>query len=122
MQKYLLYIVLFTYTSMMFKPVMPYLTDVVAHTLFYESHISTVHYEDGKLHVHKQVLKETENDQKSDKPLQLKKDSPQNDHYKSDVAFFIYALINSCTYSIFPPGAFPAQPIDILIPPPRFLA
>jgi hypothetical protein len=52
MKKILLYIFLFTYTTIMFKPLLPYITDTVAHIFWYSSHISTVHYENGQYHVH----------------------------------------------------------------------
>lgn len=56
MKQFALYIVLFSYSLLMVKPVMPYVYDAVAHVFFYAKHMATVHYEDGKFHVHKEIV------------------------------------------------------------------
>ena len=52
MKKAILYLLLFSYTTIVLKPVLPFITDAVAHIFWYSEHIATVHYEKGKYHVH----------------------------------------------------------------------
>lgn len=122
MKKGILYILLFTYSTMMFKPLLPYITDVVAHTLFYQSHMATVHFENGKFHVHKEIINETKKEQQAGNTQQLKKDNQPNDHI--NITFAIVPL----------PGQFPQKYVmrysipcpqawfPVYTPPPRFQA
>ena len=52
MKKGLLYLLLFSYAVIIFKPVMPTIADTMAHIFWYSHHMATVHYENGKYHVH----------------------------------------------------------------------
>lgn len=52
MKKALLYLLLFSYSIIVLKPVMPTLADTVAHVFWYSEHMATVHYENGRYHVH----------------------------------------------------------------------
>ena len=52
MKKALLYLLLFSYTTIVFKPVFPTIADTLAHIFWYSEHMATVHYEHGKYHVH----------------------------------------------------------------------
>jgi hypothetical protein len=52
MKKVLSYLVLFAYGTIMLMPVLPYVSDKVAHTFWLYQHISTVHYEHGEYHSH----------------------------------------------------------------------
>lgn len=44
------------YSFALLKPVMPVVNDVVAHTFFKMQHLATVHYENGKHHLHVELL------------------------------------------------------------------
>lgn len=44
------------YSFALLKPVMPVVNDVVAHTFFKMQHMATVHYENGKHHLHVELL------------------------------------------------------------------
>ncbi len=81
MKKLLLYITLLSYAVVMFKPVLPYINDVISHTFFYAHHMATVHYENGKYHVHYEVARDIK-DEKSDKSTSsnLKKDNLTNEY------------------------------------------
>ncbi|MBC7627141.1 hypothetical protein [Ferruginibacter sp.] len=81
MKKLLLYIILLSYAVVMLKPVLPYINDVISHTFFYAHHMATVHYENGKYHVHYEIARDIK-DQKSDKSTSsnLKKDNLTNEH------------------------------------------
>jgi len=60
------YLVLFSYTIIILKPVIPIVSDSVAHIFWKLEHISTVHSHDGDNHVHKEIIK-TETQDQSDK-------------------------------------------------------
>ena len=83
MKKTALYILLFANSTAMLKPVTPYISDAVAHIFYKARHMATVHYEDGKFHVHKEVLKNVkENEPGKEKPSS-KKDNSTNDQFCS---------------------------------------
>jgi hypothetical protein len=50
------------YLAVSCRPALPVLADVVAHVLFYEHHIATVHQHDGHFHVHEEVAAATKED------------------------------------------------------------
>lgn len=52
MNKLLLYLLLFSYTTVIVKPVLPTISDTIAHIFWYSQHMATVHYEHGQYHVH----------------------------------------------------------------------
>ena len=79
MKKLLLHIILFTYAIVMFKPAFPFLNDFVAHVLFYQQHMATVHLEEGKYHVHAEVNKELKNQSPQKNTDLQKKAFSQND-------------------------------------------
>ena len=56
MKKGLLYLVIFSYATIMLKPVLPFITDVIAHTFWYSHHMATVHFENGRYHVHTESM------------------------------------------------------------------
>ena len=64
----------------MFKPVLPYVTDAMAHLLFFKDHMNTVHAHKGKFHVHTEVTEAAKNDQQDKSSNNLKKETPGNEH------------------------------------------
>src|SRR5262245_17283334 len=78
MKKAALYILLFSYSFALLKPVGPYISDTIAHIFYYTKHMATVHYENGKFHVHKEIVEnEKKNDPVKEKPSS-KKDNTDN--------------------------------------------
>ena len=65
----------------MFKPAFPYLNDVIAHALFLQQHMATVHLENGKYHVHKEVIKDIKEENSGKNSLPEKKKSSSNYEY-----------------------------------------
>lgn len=64
----------------MLKPLLPYVGDFVNHVFFYAQHMSTVHMENGKMHIHKEIVDNAKK-QASQKELpSSKKDNSANDH------------------------------------------
>jgi hypothetical protein len=62
MPKALLYLLLFSYTTIICKPVLPALSDAIAHVFWYSEHMATVHYEHGKYHVHYEYQQAAKNE------------------------------------------------------------
>jgi len=69
------------YSCMPLKPILPFASDFIAHTFNEFDHVATVHFENGKYHVHADVV----NDSKSKSSQQ---EAPVNDlDLKTDVHF-----------------------------------
>jgi hypothetical protein len=69
------------YSCMPLKPILPFASDVIAHTFDEFDHVATVHFENGKYHVHAEVV----NDSKSKNNRQ---EAPVNElDLKTDVHF-----------------------------------
>lgn len=95
MKKLLLYILLFCYTVVTFKPVLPFMSDFVGHAFFYAHHMATVHYENGKYHVHYEVIKDVKEESTDKTPGPAsKKDNSANEHFvtESRQTGFVIAL------------------------------
>ena len=73
MKKGLLYIVLFSYAIVIIKPALPYVSDFIGHALFYQQHLATVHFENGKYHLHKEVAKNIKEENSGKNSLPEKK-------------------------------------------------
>jgi hypothetical protein len=111
MKKLLLHIILFSYAIVMFKPAFPYLNDIIAHALFYQQHMATVHLENGKYHVHKEVVKNVKEENSGKNSLPEKKKNSNIYEYLGSVkksllpvstlSALIYA-IHAKQYSISP--------------------
>ncbi|MBL7702173.1 MAG: hypothetical protein JNM14_07980 [Ferruginibacter sp.] len=80
MKKLILHIVLLSYTVVMLKPVLPYVSDFINHILFYKQHMATVHFENGKHHVHKEIVDNTKKDASQKEIPAAKKDNTTTDH------------------------------------------
>ena len=80
MKKILLYFFLFTYALVVFKPYVPYFTDLIAHVLFFKDHMQTVHAHNGKTHVHAEINQLTKSEQSEKNSHNIKKLSVENDH------------------------------------------
>jgi len=58
-----IYLLLAMYVFGLVKPVLPLAKDFVAHTFFKLDHLATVHYENGKFHVHAELMEESAGDE-----------------------------------------------------------
>lgn len=58
------------YSCMPLKPILPFASDFVAHTFNEFDHVATVHFENGKYHVHTEVKKDAQsNNSDSETPV-----------------------------------------------------
>ena len=119
MKKLLLHIILFSYAIVMFKPAFPYLNDVVAHVLFYRQHMATVHFENGKYHVHTEVAKNAKEDN-SNKNTSSKKENTSTDHIVIANKMTTCVVASSSNkYLLLQLSHLPAGEISNHYPPPR---
>ncbi len=49
------------------KPLSPIVSDLISHTFDKANHMATVHFENGKYHVHKEIIADTENNSEQKK-------------------------------------------------------
>ena len=80
MKKAALYFLLFSYAMVILKPVAPYVYDAVDHIFYYSQHMATVHYENGKMHVHREILDNAKKDQPAKEIPASKKENSASDH------------------------------------------
>ncbi len=119
MKKAALYILLFSYTTVMLKPVAPHFSDLIAHVFYYTQHMATVHYENGKLHVHKEIIDNAKKDEPEKQTPSSKKDNFASDHisfFKNDTLKEMTETIN---HSIARSSSLPCNNPQADYPPPR---
>ncbi|HZE82902.1 MAG TPA: hypothetical protein VE035_01275 [Puia sp.] len=86
MKKALLYLLMFSYSTMLIRPVMPSVLDLIAHTFWYSQHMATVHFENGKYHVHYEYMAESRKNF-PEKSTAVRTDSPASDHLVSRTTY-----------------------------------
>ena len=64
----------------MLKPVSPYIADAFDHAFNYTQHMATIHYENGKYHVHKELVVNAKKDNPAKETSNSKKENSANDH------------------------------------------
>ena len=121
MKKLLLYIVLSSYAIVMIKPALPYVSDFIGHILFYKQHMATVHFENGKYHVHKEIVKDIKEENSNKNSLPEKKKSSTQYEYVAVVnkQFLQTPNLLSTAYSIYMQQNNSSPYIAYNYPPPR---
>ena len=61
-------LVLFFYLFALVKPITPVVQDFIAHTLWKMEHVATVHYENGKYHLHSELKDKTSKEESRSTP------------------------------------------------------
>ncbi len=84
-------LLLVCYAALLLRPLLPVLQDVMAHTFWKNEHIATVHYENGKYHVHVELSDAEEKSSNCSKSL-IKQIEPLNLHLTTEKGFFGLAL------------------------------
>jgi hypothetical protein len=118
MKNAILYLLLFSYATIILKPMLPSFADVVAHIFWYSEHMATVHYENGKYHVHDEYADAAKKDNasKDNKGVKLEDSSKEhliiNKNYpisnplkfmKNNFAIFSSRLSGSALKNDYPP-------------------
>ena len=121
MKKLLLYIVLFSYAIVMVKPALPYVQDFVGHILFYKQHMATVHFENGKYHLHKEVVKNIKEENSNKNNLPEKKKSSSTYEFLGNVnkSQQPVAALPVLVYALHPQQQFSSPYLAYNYPPPR---
>ena len=70
----------------MFKPAFPYLKDAVNHLMFFKQHMATVHFENGKYHVHAEVTKNAQEENSNKSIPTSKKENTSTDHIVNKIS------------------------------------
>ena len=86
MKRALSYLLLFAYSTNILMPVLPYFSDVLAHTFWLYQHISTVHYEGGEYHTHYQSI-EVSKKTCSEKNTIIPKSTSSNEHIVANINY-----------------------------------
>lgn len=84
-------LLLVCYATLLLRPLLPVLHDITAHILWKSDHMASVHFENGKYHVHLEIAKTEENPENASKSL-AKQIEPLNLHVTTDTGFFGLAL------------------------------
>lgn len=85
--KTLLYLLLVVYAVNMVKPVLPYVKDTVSHIFWYAEHGSTVHFENGRYHVHAEAMKQIKKTDLPKAALPGKATTDLSEHISSEVGY-----------------------------------
>ena len=118
MPKGILYILLFAYSISLLRPVLPYVSDFAAHAFWYTKHMATVHYENGKFHIHKDLSAASEPDHSEKGTAANGKHDNITEHLVFTNILLIVPFPTQPGSSNATPGVIcTAQPVDI--PPPR---
>jgi len=84
------YILLFFYVLVQLRPLTVVLQDVIAHTFFKMQHMATIHYENGKYHLHNELktIAEEDNSSSSEKiPSSQKTTETDSDQITHEIHF-----------------------------------
>ncbi len=91
MKNFLLYLFFFTYSASILKPAVPYLSDLMAHTFYHAEHVKTVHFENGKYHVHHELVKQAQKNTGNENNDYLKKISLPEEHLIIENSFNFFS-------------------------------
>ncbi len=119
MKKTALYFLLFSYAMVILKPVAPYVSDAVAHIFYYSQHMATVHYENGKMHVHREIVNNEKKDQPSKEIPASKKENSANDHISLQVKQSVQSIPVIRSYQIIATASLLNNYLAAEYPPPR---
>lgn len=90
LNKIITYLLLFAYSTTVTMPVLPYFSDLLAHTFWLYEHISTVHYEHGQYHTHFQSIEISKKTDAKKSTTTTKSSSNNSEHI---VAAITYPII-----------------------------
>ena len=79
---------LFAYSTVMLMPVLPYVSNTVAHTFWLYEHISTVHYEHGEYHTHYEAAEIAKKTGTEHSNSNSKYSGSADEHTTTEVAYY----------------------------------
>jgi len=119
MKKALSYLLLVSYLVVLVKPVLPYVSDFMAHAFWKYKHIATVHKEDGKTHIHFE-LKQAAKEDGNNKNAPVSKTETQVSPHIIAIVGYNFGLADMA-YNHFPLNVFyvPSLALACNYPPPK---
>ena len=124
MKKTWLYLFLLLYVSSVMKPIMPIVSDWVAHTFWHLHHLQTVHHHHGHSHSHAQLVQAVEEEKKTSSTnsntQQEKKEDPVflENLSPTQTIFHSFGSQKKREYPIFN-CLLSSPPSELLTPPPQ---
>lgn len=78
---------------MLIKPSIPLIADGLAHTFWYANHIATVHFENGKYHIHKEILEDSKKTYPEKNSSTTKTSQTVDEHVSINVSLSYFCAI-----------------------------
>ena len=121
MKKVVTYIVLVFYLVLQNSSLIIIAKDVIAHTFWKMEHLATIHYENGKYHLHNELKKVSENEKEKsqDQDNTIKADETPNPHLNENVRQDFKIIENIVPYPAENDKYFVAVFRKITTPPPQ---
>ncbi len=121
MKKTAAYIFLFAYVVLLCKPITPIISDAFAHAFYYSQHMATVHYENGKMHVHQELIKKAGEENSSKDQGLVKKSQATDECISPGNNQNAFQIISTNPSGIMLSGLIINLSPDITTPPPRLI-
>lgn len=122
----LVYMLLSVYTLAVIKPVLPLLADAIEHTFNQSGHLLTVHYENGKYHVHQEMVKDAEKETSPKPNTKQNSTTAQEDvnFYTAERSIFCFAPlpVKSKTTFTLPQKNLQKITLPVFAPPPESIS
>lgn len=111
------YYLIILYSIAVCKPIIPVVADFLGHALWHQKHITTIHHENGKDHLHYELLEEKK---EGDKPsTTIKSSEPVSVHIALEggplISNIFPASLKQTNNSYYTPSPI----IELVLPPPR---
>jgi hypothetical protein len=119
MKNVLLYLLFFTCSVSILKPAVPYLSDFIAHTFYYAEHVRTVHFENGKYHVHHELVRQVQKNKEDENGGFLKKISLPDEYLITATALIFFNPYSPHNYLSFVLQSIVPACINAVFLPPR---
>ena len=112
------YYLIILYSIAVCKPVLPIVTDFLGHTFWSQKHITTVHNENGKDHLHYELLDAKDDGENSSSP-NIKSTDPVSVHISFEEGILSTHNIPVSHRKSIQKVYLPFPVIEMLLPPPR---
>jgi hypothetical protein len=113
------YYLLLFYSLAICKPVLPLVSDFLAHSLWQTHHLKTVHHQHGREHVHYELVKAASEEQNENTSLPSKSAEPVSVHIPVNIfqefSFSSIPIVHNASY--LQRLSHPAM--DVVFPPPK---
>lgn len=121
LKRTLLYALLFFYLAVQLKPVTAIVQDFIAHTFFKMQHMATIHYENGKYHLHTELetISKEESGTTKNKALNIEKQETNPQHISHSLKIITLTQCQQVSFVGFPKAELKSGFITLECPPPN---